>query len=433
MSKTYLVGGYCRDTLLGLTPKDKDYVVVGSSREEMLNKGFMPVGADFEVFLHPITKDEYALARVERKEGVGYKGFTCEYRGVSLEEDLGRRDLSINSIAIQVDESTLEIIGDWIDPYSGIQDIKDKWFKHTTEAFAHDPLRVLRVARFMARYGSEWTIDVETLQMMYDLAATGELSLLTPERVWLETQKALTESTPSLFFDVLKDYNVFTMTKTLENTQERNEHHPEINCWLHTAMVMDYAATAYNDSEITWACYTHDFGKPFCYNMYGNGHGHEVEGLHFIEEVCDKFKVPNKYRELALLVCKHHQKIHSCMSRGTNSWMRPKTIYKLLQETNAMSKPERFSKILKACVADSKGRGHTQEQINSFLNKPYPQQQYLEDCLQAVKSVDTKSISGKILAEGKKDGLFIGEAIRVARIAAIKSVQYDWKNKEKLL
>lgn len=418
--KIYLVGGAVRDKFLGLQPKDLDYVVVGSSPEQMENLGYKQVGKDFPVFLHPHTGEEYALARTERKSGCGYKGFICNWEGVSLEDDLARRDLTINAIAIGT------TTGDVIDPYNGVEDISKKVLRHTTEHFREDPLRVLRVARLKARFGPEWYIDKETLSLIQTIVASGELEHLTPERVWRETEKALSTQKPSIYFDVLLEHtNLFPSIKDLSRTDQRRDHHPEGDVWTHTKLVVDYSSTVFKDSEITFACLCHDLGKPECWEKYGNAHGHEDVGIKYIEAFCDKWKVPNKYRELATLSCRYHTKVHGCMGRGTNKGMKPKSIMKMFEETQALTKPARFKKMLKVCEADAKGRGKTDDQIQRYISKSYQQRQYLQECLESVVSLDTKTISVKLLGEGKA-GTKIGTAIRVARINKIREVYKRW-------
>ena len=430
--KIYQVGGSLRDELLGLTPKDYDYVVTGSTPEQMIELGYTQVGADFPVFLHPETKDEYALARTERKLGAGYKGFTCQWEGVTLEEDLSRRDLTINSMAKDLETGLV------IDPFGGQQDLKDKVLRHTTDAFAEDPLRVLRVARFQAKFGEEWCIACETWEMMHKVYGNGDLANLTPERVWLETDKALNTENPSFYFSVISSYRkLWCNTQDMVVTGQRLDHHPEDDVWTHTALVMDYAAKTYNDSEINFACYTHDFGKPVCWQKYQNAHGHEKEGLPFIVAFCDKFKVPNRYHILALLVCEYHTKVHGIMGRNEQNWTRPKSIMKLFEDTGALRNQERFLKLLKCCESDAKGRGvdrngHTPYETTKeyYLNKPYPQAEYLAECLEAVINLDTKTITATMVEQGKL-GTDIGEAIRVERISKIRGVQNKWKNKSK--
>ena len=425
----YLVGGFVRDHFMGKIPKDKDYVVVGSSPEEMLSLGFKQVGADFPVFLHPETGDEYALARTERKSGVGYQGFECKWKGVTLEEDLRRRDLTINAIAWDCSRD----LGKVYDPFNGIQDIKNKVLRPVSEAFKEDPLRCLRAARFMAQL-PEFTCDEEKTLYKYSEELEYELcSTLTPERVWLETVKAMGTKTPSNYFLWLSQFGLFPEYTSLTHCPQRMDHHPEYWVGTHTDMVMDYAAQTWNDPEIVFACLTHDFGKPLCWEKFGNAHGHEKEGLPFIEDFCNRYKVPNTYRNLAMMTCEYHTKVHGLFGRNNQAWTRPKSIMKLFEDTGALKHPERFKNMLKACEADAKGRGKEVHEdpnkiVEYYLNKPYPQRQYMEDCLNAVLNLDTKDISAKMIAEGRK-GVLIGEAIRVAKISTIREVQNQWKKK----
>lgn len=441
----YLVGGACRDMVLGITPKDLDFVAVGYTQEDF--NLWESVGKDFPVYLQPLHKWEVALARTERKSGTGYRGFTTETNGVTLEEDLSRRDLTANSIAIEVDfAETIRTgvpvtIGTWIDPHNGIQDIKDKTLRHTTEAFAEDPLRVLRVARFMARFGQDWTIAPETKLLMDEIYYSGELVHLTPERVWLETEKALGEVWPSLYFETLRLYvSVFPYSQEMFLTQAVNDHHPELDVFQHCKMVMDYAAQTFNDHEVVWAGYCHDIAKPKCFVELGKLHGHEAEGVPLVEELCAKYKVPNRYKELALIVTEYHGKVHNSLPRNTNKGMRPKSIMSLFEATGALKKPERFKKMLMSCQSDAAGRGvdvgdnipyeHTKE---FFLSKDYPQRRYLEECLEAVLSEETKlackEISTKLLSEGKQ-GVTIGLEIRSQKIKAIRQIYNKWSDYE---
>ena len=334
--KLFIVGGFVRDTLLGLESNDVDYVVVGSNRSEMLEKEFLPVGNDFEVFLHPKTKDEYALARLERNTGNKYTDFDCVYENVTLEDDLLRRDLTLNCIAQDIET------GEYIDPYGGMEDIENKVLRHVSEAFTEDPIRLLRLARFHAKFGSEWTIAPETKTLCDSMYKSGMFEDLTPERVWSETEKALNTRKPSLYFELLKPYGIFPEIIDMELTEEQNAYHPEQNVWEHCKLVMDFAAKEYSNPEIVMAAFSHDLGKYICYQERGNGNGHEKVGLPFVENLYERIKAPKKYKELALLVCEHHQKVHSVMSRGINAWTRPKSIMKLFQQTNALVKPERL-------------------------------------------------------------------------------------------
>lgn len=416
----YLVGGAVRDYFFDIPPKDMDYVVVGSSPSEMLSLGFKQVGKDFPVFLHPVSGDEYALARTEQKVGEGHNGFTCEWEGVTLKEDLSRRDLTINSMAWDCSRD----FGMMYDPFGGRQDIKDKVLRHTSEHFSEDPLRVLRVCRLLSRFDdyvnhtNSWKIHPDT----YALIKGIDLSSLTPERVWMEMEKALGEENPSVFFDKLSGIsNLLPEWDDMWNTPQKPEHHPEGNVGIHSGMAMDYAAKTWNDPEINMALLCHDAGKPSCWEKYQNAHGHEKEGLPFIEDFCDKWKVPNKYRKLALLTCEFHTKVHGCLGRGSNKGMKPKSIMKLFEDTGALSNPQRFTKMLKACEADAKGRGNGVEQILEYENKPYPQRDYLQRCLDKVLTFKSGEMSKRLLAEGKS-GVMIGDLLRQEKIKLIRGV-----------
>lgn len=406
--KIYLVGGAVRDMLMNLEPKDKDYVVVGAEPQELLDSGFKQVGADFPVFLHPKTGEEYALARTEKKNGVGYQGFNCYFgKDVTLEEDLARRDLTINAIAMDIETKEL------IDPFNGQQDIKDKVLRPTTKSFCEDPLRVFRAARFFARF-PDFTSDYQDTLFRYCDRVESELFTITPERVWLETEKALNEHQPSRYFDWLKWWYVFPEIYDMQEVNQPIQHHPEGDVYTHTMLVVDHAAKYHKDSEIVFACLMHDMGKGIAFERQGNLNGHELMGKPIVIDFCNRYKVPNKYKELALIVCEYHTHCHKAFE------MNPNKIMKLFERTKAESKYERFMKFLKACESDAKGRG------GDFPNRVYNQPDYLKECLDAIKLVDTKSISAKMVSEGKT-GLLIGEAIRVAKIDAIRGVKNKWK------
>lgn len=361
--------------------------------------------------------NEYALARTERKTTPGYSGFSCEWAGVSLEEDLSRRDLTINSIAKDLDT------GEIIDPFNGRQDIELRLLRPTTEHFKEDPIRVLRAARFLARYP-----EFEPSKSLYTLCreVAPELEHCAPERVWKELEKALSETEPSRFFNFLSVFKVFSIWEDLKWTKQKPEHHPEIWCGLHTELVINEAAKANSCPEVVFACLCHDFGKPECFSLYGNALGHEEVGLKHINEFCDKYKVPNSYRDLALLVCKQHTKVHSCLGRSSNDWMRPKSIMKLFEETRALQQPERFYLVLDACECDAKGRGSAGASREKYSTLEYKQKHYLTECLEAVLSLDTKPIAQALLDKGTS-GTIIGLEIRAARISAIRGVQHKWK------
>ena len=423
--KVYVVGGYVRDKLLGLEPRDADFVVVGSSPEEMIEKGFQQVGKDFPVFIHPITGDEYTLARVERKVGVGYEGFECDWKGVTLNEDLKRRDLTINSMAQEVkvyEDGSFKVI-DYPVGKRGYFDLNEGILRPTGDHFKEDPLRVLRLARFSSKY-PEFTVHEKCFEYTLDLQ--DELNFITPERIWIETEKSLKEKDPCKYFEYLTKwchgFEFIKIFREMQYTVENNDYHQEDNVFVHTMMVLKHARDNWNDSEISFACLLHDIAKPECYRERGKGHGHDAEGISMIEDFCKKWKVPNNYRDLAKHVCEQHQRIHTVLGRNENNWARPKTIMSIFEKTNALSKPERFLKILKACESDAKGRIGKSSQ-DDYLQKPY-----LEDCLEAVISLDTKVISSKLLENGKS-GKVLGDEIRAARINEIRKVMNNWKER----
>jgi tRNA nucleotidyltransferase (CCA-adding enzyme) len=315
--KIYRVGGSVRDELMGIKPKDLDYVVVGSTPEEMLSLGYKQVGSSFPVFLHPVTGDEYALARTEKSTGEKYKDFDCYFGPkVTIKEDLYRRDLTINAIAKDMET------GEYIDPYGGIEDIKDKVLRKVSKHFNDDPVRALRVFRFMATLEGDWRIHKNTHGNINVMSTTGTLDNLTPERVWKEAEKALSGHTPSKFFKPLVFSTVFKDLAGLYFTPQNEEHHPEGNVGIHTMMVIDYAAKHYGPL-VAFAGLCHDFGKPVSYKESGNALEHEIKGLPVIKEFCSKWKVPNNYRDLALMTCEYHTEVHGCLGRGSNAGMRP--------------------------------------------------------------------------------------------------------------
>jgi tRNA nucleotidyltransferase (CCA-adding enzyme) len=417
--KIYLVGGAVRDMLMGLEPKDRDYVVVGSSPEEMVSLGYKQVGLDFPVFLHPITGEEYALARTERKVGVGYNGFETAWKDVTLEEDLLRRDLTINAIAYDLENNV------YIDPYNGIADIQAKLLRPVSEAFKEDPIRVLRAGRFLARY-PDFRPSHKLIQYSWDVV--DEIKHCSAERLWLEIEKAISEIKPSSFFKWVSDFYIFPILSQMKSTPQPEEHHPEIWTDVHTYMVMDYAAKTFNNPVVTFAAFCHDFGKPIMHQKYGKLHGHEEAGVELIHEFCDTWKVPNNYRDLAVISSKYHTKVHSCLGRGGNGALKANTMMKMLEDTRAIQQPERFEMFLNVCISDARGRGYTPEQIKEYESKPYPQADFIRECLQAVLSLDTKQITLPALQSGKQ-GAIIGELVRSTRIAEIKKIQNKWRSK----
>jgi len=399
--RIFLVGGAVRDKLLQLPIKDCDYMVVGSTSEQLLDLGYQQVGKEFPVFLHPKSGDEYALARTERKQGKGYSGFSC-YSGVdvSLEDDLIRRDLTINAIA--EDES-----GERFDPYNGLQDIKDKVLRHVSPAFSEDPLRVLRVARFAARfYKLGFSIAPETLMLMKQLSDSGELSHLTPERVWAETHKALTTNSPQIYFQVLRDIGalavLFPEIDKLYGIPAPKKWHPEVDTGIHTLMVLEQATLLSDSVVFRFACLVHDLGKALTDKDKWPSHkGHGFLGLAVIKSLCERLKIPNECRDLALMVSEHHTMIHSAFE------LKASTLLKLMNNCDAWRKPARFQQMLQCCVADSKGR-------TGFEDKPYPTADYVWLAFQAALTVDVQDI----IKQGIK-GALIKEALLTARIEAV--------------
>lgn len=409
LEQVYLVGGAVRDQLLGLSSHDKDYVVVGASVPQMEALGFVSVGKDFPVFLHPNTKQEYALARVERKIGKGYTGFSVDASAaVTLEEDLARRDLTINAMAL--DKS-----GKLIDPFSGQDDLNNKVLRHTTEAFKEDPVRVLRIARFLARYGSDWTIHPATLELISEIKSAGELEHLVPERVWKETEKALGEKSPQLYFETLTGLGLFPEIEAMQNIPQPADHHPEGDVFVHTMLVLKRAADLNFDLPTRFAALTHDFGKPVSFLKNQTLHGHEAAGVPIIEAFCDKWRVPNKLKSLASLTSDNHLRCHRVFE------LQPRTIYKMMIEHfNAVKQPERFLQFVQACQCDAQGRGETK------VNSPYPQAALCRFLLSGLQALDTKAVVKKAIESGKS-GPSLGDAVRVAQIDEIRRLLKEFK------
>ncbi|MBQ0712183.1 MAG: multifunctional CCA addition/repair protein, partial [Porticoccus sp.] len=346
----YLVGGAVRDKLLGYPFTEKDWVVVGATPEEMIEQGFRQVGSDFPVFLHPKTKEEHALARTERKSGAGYKGFQCfSDTSVTLEEDLSRRDLTINAIAEDAD-------GNLTDPYGGRQDLADKILRHVSDAFVEDPLRVLRVARFAARYHHlGFTIAPETLALMAEIAASGELQHLTPERVWVETDRALGEQSPRTYIEVLRQCDalkvLFPEVDQLFGVPQRADFHPEVDTGIHVLMALDQAAILDKDPAARFAVLVHDLGKGITpEDVLPKHSGHEERGVQLVNTLCDRLKAPNRYRELAVGVTRYHLLSHKA------PYLRPVTILKLLKGIGALRQPGKLAQFIRCCEADARGR-----------------------------------------------------------------------------
>ncbi|MFT5395649.1 MAG: tRNA nucleotidyltransferase (CCA-adding enzyme) [Gammaproteobacteria bacterium] len=403
--QTYLVGGAVRDKLLGIPIKDRDWVVVGTTPEEMLEKGFKPVGKDFPVFLHPETKEEYALARTERKSGKGYKGFTFHTSpDVTLEDDLQRRDLTINAIA--EDEH-----GVLIDPYGGVADLKGKMLRHVSPAFVEDPLRVLRIARFAASLG--FKIAPETMALLKDISESDELEALVPERVWTELEKALSGKYPARFILVLQSCNalekLFPEIQALFGVPQTKEYHPEIDTGLHTIMSLNQSTRLSDDSMIRFAVLVHDLGKATTpKDKLPSHHGHEERGAKIIDKLCKRYRIPNKYRELAMNVSRFHLDCHRIQE------MKPETVLKKLEQLDAFRRPERFAQFLIACEADARGRA-------GFEDREYPQAEYFQKALKAANEVDTLTLQKQGL-EGKA----LGQEIKNKRVDSIKEISIHY-------
>ena len=402
--KIYLVGGAVRDKLLGLTVQDRDYVVVGATPDEMVAQGFKPVGADFPVFLHPVTKEEYALARTERKSGHGYKGFKVYAApDVTLEDDLRRRDLTINAMA--EDEQ-----GQLTDPFHGAEDLRHGILRHVSPAFAEDPVRILRVARFAARFAARgFRVAPETNALMDQMAASGEVDHLVPERVWTELERALGEEKPSRFFEVLRASNVlprlFPEINALFGVPQPEKHHPEIDTGVHVMLVLDQAARLSPDTRVRFAALMHDLGKGTTPSTKWPQHiGHEARGVELVKNFCQRLRVPNEFRDLAMLTARFHAHCHRMEE------LRPETVVDMLDAMDAFRRPERVPAFALACEADARGR-------RGYEDKPYPQSALLLRAFEAARTVDTAAIAASG-AEGKE----IGARIREQRIAAVRQV-----------
>ncbi|MDE2450417.1 MAG: multifunctional CCA addition/repair protein [Gammaproteobacteria bacterium] len=402
--QVYLVGGAVRDRLLGRPVKERDWVVVGASPEELERQGFVPVGREFPVFLHPQTHEEHALARLERKVGPGYRGFTTQFSpDVTLEEDLRRRDLTINAMAQTPS-------GEIVDPYGGRSDLQARLLRHVSDAFIEDPVRVLRVARFAARYAElGFRVAEETVALMRTMTDSGELAALVPERLWQETERALGESRPEVFFETLRECGalqvIFPELAALYGVPQPPRWHPEIDTGVHVMLALRYSASQGTSTAVRFAVLMHDLGKALTAPEHWPSHrGHEEGGVPVIEALCARLKVPNAFRDLAVLTARHHAVVHRAAE------LRPATVLKLLEATDAFRRPERFEEMLAACEADARGRTGLEAQ-------PYPQRDYLRRARTAAAAVslDEKERQGLM-------GLAIGERIREKRLAAIKSL-----------
>lgn len=396
----YQVGGAVRDALLGLPVKDRDFVVVGATPEQMVELGYHPVGKDFPVFLHPESQEEYALARTERKTAKGYKGFQVfASPDVTLEEDLARRDLTINAIA-QAEDGTL------IDPYNGQVDIRDKILRHVSDAFIEDPVRILRAARFAARF-TEFTVAPKTMRLMQDMVADGEVDALVPERVWQELAKGLMEAKPSRMFEVLRECGalkrIMPELDRLWGVPQPPQHHPEIDTGVHVMMVVDYAAAQGYSLPVRFSALTHDLGKGTTPQDVLPRHiGHEERSVHLLKDVCKRLRVPNDCKELAHVVAKFHGKVYRVDE------MRSATKVQFLVDTDAIRQPERFKEFLRACECDFRGR-------TGYEDKPIPHTEVWLKLLHAVMQVDAGAVARQYQEPEK-----IREAVFQARVEAVR-------------
>jgi tRNA nucleotidyltransferase (CCA-adding enzyme) len=413
----YLVGGAVRDALLGLPVQDRDWVVVGGTPEALIADGFLPVGKDFPVFLHPKSHEEFALARTERKTAPGYHGFKVHAApDVTLEQDLARRDLTINSIAVRADSPLLEgptdlTRAEFIDPYGGQKDLALKVFRHVTEAFREDPVRILRVARLAARF-ADFTLAPETLILMREMVLAGEADHLVPERVWQELARGLMENTPSRLFAVLRDCGALARllpeVDRLWGVPQRADYHPEIDTGVHLMLVLDMSARLQASLPVRLACLFHDLGKATTpAEMLPKHTGHEARSERLLKGICERLRVPTDCRELAEVVAREHGNIHRSGDLGAGALAR------LLLRCDAIRKPERFREVLLACECDARGRLGLSE-------SPYQPTPRLLAALAAAQGVATNVIAENALAAGS-DGRRVGELIQQARVKAVQA------------
>jgi tRNA nucleotidyltransferase (CCA-adding enzyme) len=398
--EVYCVGGAVRDALLGRPTQDHDYVVVGATPEQMTAQGYRPVGKDFPVFLHPKTQEEYALARTERKTAKGYKGFQVYAApDVTLEQDLARRDLTINAIA-------RDVSGKLIDPYNGVADLKAGVLRHVSDAFVEDPVRILRLARFCARF-PRFTVAPETQELMREMVNNGEVDALVPERVWQELAKGLMEDAPSRMFLALRECGalarILPEIDCLFGVPQPPQHHPEVDTGVHVMMVVDVAASQSRSLAVRFAALMHDLGKGTTpADLLPRHIGHEERGAELVKAVCSRIKVPNDCRDLAVIAARFHGKAHRAQE------MRADTIMRLLQDTDALRQPQRFEAFIQACECDARGR-------TGFEVRDYPQADYLRLALRVAQGVDAGAIANKYAAPEA-----IRDAVYQARLAAVQ-------------
>ncbi|MFZ1327103.1 MAG: multifunctional CCA addition/repair protein [Candidatus Contendobacter sp.] len=410
----YLVGGAVRDELLGLPVLERDWVVVGATPDELLARGFRPVGKEFPVFLHPHTHDEYALARTERKTAPGYHGFSFHAApSVTLEEDLARRDLTINAMARNAQ-------GRLIDPYQGRRDLEQRWLRHVSPAFIEDPVRILRLARFSARYAAlGFRIAPETLALMRAMTAAGEVDHLTPERVWAETARALSESQPGRFIETLRAcgalVRIFPELDRLFGVPQPPSHHPEIDTGVHTLLALEQAVRLGADPVTRFAVLVHDLGKGTTPPAEWPRHlGHEQRGAELVRALCQRIHIPNMYRELGVLTARFHTHCHRALE------LRPKTLLNTLQGLDALRKPQRFGQFLMACEADARGR-------LGLEDRDYPQPELMHRALQAAINVRARPL----LEQGLM-GLALAAALERDRLTVITELRQAFKASRQL-
>ncbi len=403
--QVYLVGGAVRDALLGVAVKERDWVVVGGTREELLRLHYREVGRDFPVFLHPDTHEEHALARLERKVAPGYRGFVVEFGPeVTLEEDLARRDLTINAIA-QAPDGTL------LDPYGGRRDLDARVLRHVSPAFVEDPVRVLRVARFAARFAPlGFTVAPETLELMRAMVERREVDALVPERVWQETEKALREPRASEFFQVLRACGalrpIYPEIDALFGVPQPAQWHPEIDTGLHTLMVLDQAVLLSPEPHVRFAALVHDLGKGTTPREEWPSHrGHEERSVSLIGALADRLRLPGEYRDISIIVARYHGIVHRAFE------LRPKTILEFMERADAFRRPERFAQALLACEADSRGR-------TGLEMSPYPQREYLQAARAAAAAIKPSREDIE-----SRDGAKIAELLRRRRTQAIAELR----------
>lgn len=400
--KSYIVGGAVRDRLLGLPVVDRDYVVVGATPEQMVALGYQPVGKDFPVFLHPDSHAEYALARTERKSGKGYKGFTVYAApDVTLEQDLLRRDLTINAMAEDGD-------GKLVDPYGGQRDLAAKVFRHVGAAFAEDPVRILRLARFAARF-TGFTVAEETRALMQQMVAAGEVDALVPERVWQEIARGLMEAQPSRMFQVLRDCGalarLFPEIDCLFGVPQPPAHHPEIDTGVHVMLVVDWAAAQGYSLPVRFAALVHDLGKGATPpELWPKHHGHEAKSVERVRALCERVRVPADCRDLAIAVARDHGNVHRALE------LRASTVVELLERVDAFRRPQRFTEFLQGCECDFRGRP-------GFETREFPAPAYLMQAFAAARAVDAGAVARSVTPDKIRDAVFR------ARAAAVES----WK------